>query len=93
MRYLLRALALTVSGALAGCITQAPGAAQVTITKNPADVSACTAVGNIDADALNVLGDPVIARNKAVGLNANVILNTGAGGVAYRCGGSTGGGR
>jgi hypothetical protein len=77
--------ALTIAGAMvSGCITPAPGAPQVTITHNPADVSACTPVGNIDAEAMNNL-DPVVAQNKAVGLNANAILNTGAGGVAYRC--------
>jgi hypothetical protein len=35
-----------------GCVTAAPGADQVTFTKNPSDVSACTAVGNISAEAM-----------------------------------------
>jgi hypothetical protein len=34
---------------------------------------------------MNVL-DPVVAQNKTVGLNANVIFNTGEGGVAYHWG-------
>ena len=73
-------------GALsAGCVTPAPGADDVTITNNPADVSACTAVGKIDAEALISL-DRHVAQNEAVGYSANVILNTGRGGVAYRCG-------
>lgn len=69
----------------AGCVTAAPGADQVKITRNPADVAACTPAGNISAEKMNGL-DPHLAQNQAVGLNANVIFNTGAGGVAYRCG-------
>ena len=85
MSRLVHACALTVATTLAGgCVTPAPGAAQVTITRNPADVSACTPVGNIGRDAMGA-ADPNIARNQAVGLNANVILNTGGGGVAYHC--------
>jgi hypothetical protein len=68
----------------AGCVTAVPGAEKVKITRNPADVSGCAAVGNITAEAMNNL-DPLIAQNQAIGLNANVVFNTGAGGVAYRC--------
>ncbi len=70
---------------LSGCVTPAPGADQVKITRNPADVSACSAVGNINAEAMNNF-DPHVAQNMAVGLNADVVLNTGMGGVAYHCG-------
>jgi hypothetical protein len=52
------------------------------MTRNPNDVSACAAVGNINAQAMR---SPLMAQNQAVGLNANFVLNTGAGGVAYRC--------
>jgi hypothetical protein len=69
---------------LVGCVTPAPGATHVRITSHPSDVSGCTAVGNISADAMNNL-DPVVAQNQAVGLGGNAVLNTGAGGVAYRC--------
>ena len=73
-------------GALsAGCVTPAPGADQVKITRNPADVSACTAVGNISAEKMGNL-DPHVAQNQAVGLNADTVFNTGDGGVAYLCG-------
>ncbi len=89
MRPWVRVCVLTaVAGVTAGCVTAAPGAARVRITRDSADVSACTPVGNIDAKTMNNL-DPVVAENKAVGLNANVILNTGAGGVAYRCKGDS----
>jgi hypothetical protein len=70
---------------LSGCITPAPGADHVKITRNPTDVSACSAVGNISPDAMNNL-DSLVAQNIAVGLNANTVLNTGSGGVAYHCG-------
>jgi hypothetical protein len=69
----------------AGCVTPAPGADQVIITRNPADVSACTAVGNISAEKMGNL-DRHVAQNQAVGLNANVVFDTGYGGVAYSCG-------
>jgi hypothetical protein len=72
---------------LSGCVTPAPGADQVKITRNPADVSACSAVGNISSKAMNNF-DPHVAQNRAVGLNADVVLNTGNGGVAYHCGNS-----
>ena len=68
----------------AGCVTAAPGAEQVKITRNPTDVSGCTAVGNIGAAVMGNL-DPLVAQNQAVGLGADVVFNTGAGGVAYRC--------
>jgi hypothetical protein len=75
-----------------GCVLapQAPGADQVKITRNAADVAGCTAMGNINRTAG---GEP---RNQAVGLGANVVFDTTPGvdaalgnwttGVAYRCG-------
>lgn len=74
---------------LTGCVTLAPGAAQVKVTDRPADVEGCKAVGNVRAhhqqypvDIENSL------RNQAVGLGANVIYRTSPStGVAYRCGG------
>ena len=74
---------------LTGCVTPlAPGADQVRVTHNAADVAGCTAVGNLEPSA-----DP---RNQAVGLGGNVVFATnrfvggvviGAyTGVVYRCG-------
>jgi len=83
-RALLVSIAIAAGAVTEGCVPPAPGAGQVKITRNPADVSACTAIGSIAADAMNDL-DPVVAANRAVGLNADVVLNTGDGGVAYRC--------
>lgn len=55
-----------------GCVSipQAPGAAQVKITRNVADVAGCTAMGNITVIADN---EP---RNQAIGLGGNVVLDT-----------------
>jgi hypothetical protein len=83
-KFAFAAILIMTVAALSGCVTAAPGAAQVRITRNPADVANCRAVGNIGADEMSNL-DPVVAQNKAVGLNANVVLNTGAGGIAYHC--------
>lgn len=83
-RALLVSIAIAAGAVSEGCVTPAPGAGEVKITRNPADVSACTAIGSIAADAMNDL-DPVVAANRAVALNADVVLNTGDGGVAYRC--------
>jgi hypothetical protein len=80
---------LTITTLTAGCVTTAlaPGAAQVKIVRNPADVAACTAVGNVVPDR-NKAEDP---RNLTVGLGGNTVLVTTevfgniVNGVAYRC--------
>jgi hypothetical protein len=83
-RTLLVCMVITASTVTDGCVTPAPGAEQMKITRDSGDVAACTAIGNIATDTMNDL-DPVVAANRAVGLNADVVLNTGNGGVAYRC--------
>jgi hypothetical protein len=78
---------------LSACVTLAPGADKVRITKNPADVSACSAVGNIkaprDADGqVDILNADASLRNQTVGLGGNTALETSellGEGVAYRC--------
>ncbi len=72
----------------------APGAQQVKVTRNAADVTGCTAVGNLDT--VKTSDDP---RNQAVGLGGNLVFDTrpspavtmGAPmtGVVYRCGTAT----
>jgi len=82
-----------------GCATQpsggpvnaiAPGAENVKITRNAADIASCTAVGNV-----STAGGDAQLQNEGVGLHANVVLVTLWGvisgvvvteGVAYRCG-------
>jgi hypothetical protein len=78
------AAALTV-----GCVTTAlaPGAAQVRIVRNAADVSACTVVGNVTPNQKM----PEDLRNLTVGLGGNTLFVTTeslggiANGIAYRC--------
>ena len=85
-------------GVLAGvtaCVALAPGAEKVRITKAAADVSNCTAVGNIrvptNADGSVNVGADREFRNQAVGLGANTAFETEGTlsvpleGVAYRC--------
>lgn len=69
-----------VSGCNVSGPVMAPGAAEVKITKNPDDVAGCTPVGNIDIDNIYTV------QNKAVGYNANVVLNATGGLIAYHCG-------
>jgi hypothetical protein len=82
--------------AVGACVTLAPGADQVRVTDNAADVTACKAVGNIQVPK-NADGTVDIAnaqrqlRNQVVGFSGNVALVTeglvgvpGAG-VAYLC--------
>jgi hypothetical protein len=80
-------LAATSTGcAIDSGITLAPGAAQVKITSNPADVSGCAAVGYTPGyPSTNGAFNASVEQNAAVGLNANVVFDTGWGGVAYRC--------
>jgi hypothetical protein len=81
---------------LGACVTAAPGADKVRMTKNASDVSGCTAVGNVDTLAApegpsQIADSSTVLRNKAVGLGGNVIFITSATlgvpdqGVAYRC--------
>ena len=81
--------------ALAGCaVPLAPGAEKVVLTRLPADVVGCTAVGNLASTEDGVSEDQ--ARNQAIGLNGNKVLDTSpyvpfrwqpvlTAGVVYRC--------
>lgn len=81
---------------LAACVSLAPGADKVRITKDPSDISKCTAVGNVKVPE-NSQGNVDIAnagaefRNQIVGLGGNTgfvtygPLKVPVEGVAYRC--------
>lgn len=88
MRTLRAALtSLALAGALADCITPAPGSDLVRITIRPADVAGCTPLGNVRVPPDEVQSEQD-ARNQTVGLGGNVLLNTDLlrmSGVAYRC--------
>jgi hypothetical protein len=91
-----RLLILLASALVQACVTTtlAPGAEKVRLTENAADVSNCSAVGNI-APAQDAKGDtfstPTDFKNQAIGLGGNTVLVTkqymGAllNGVIYRC--------
>jgi hypothetical protein len=78
---------------LAGCVsvTPAPGSDKVRVTNQPADVGACTAVGNIRVPPPSTMDPDQMAefRNQVVGLGGNAALVTVGGptlvGIAYRC--------
>jgi hypothetical protein len=73
----------------------APGAAEIRLTKDAADVAKCQAVGNIAVPKENGVVDMASAKtqfqNQAVGFGANAglvtegLLFAPAAGVAYRC--------
>jgi Domain of unknown function (DUF4156) len=85
-----------VAASLTGCVSLAPGADKVRITKTAADVSSCTAVGNVRVPQ-DSNGQPNIAnadaevRNQPLGLGGNAVFVTSSSlgvpveGVAYRC--------
>jgi len=71
----------------AGCIvTLLPGAAQVKVTTNAADVSGCTDVGNV-AGIGGDIGNIYLRQmqNQAVAIDADTVFRSGNGGIAYRC--------
>ena len=84
------ALVLLVDGCVS--IAPAPGAEKLRVTSNPADLSGCTAVGNIQVvDNVPPAATETEFRNQAIGLGANAALATVSilgvpfEGVAYRC--------
>lgn len=81
---------------LAGCVSLAPGADKIRVTKVASDVSSCTAVGNIKvprgADGnVDIANADAEFRNQTVGLGGNTAFATAAPlgvpveGIAYRC--------
>jgi hypothetical protein len=77
---------------LASCTTLAPGAREIMVTRNPADVTHCSPLGSVGAVS-EVPGDDIRElRNQAVGAGADTVLitssiifNSGTTGLAYRC--------
>jgi hypothetical protein len=73
----------------------APGAAEIRLTKDAADVAKCQAVGNIavpkENGVVNMASAKTQFQNQAVGFGANIglvtegLLFAPAAGVAYRC--------
>lgn len=94
-RFMITGSAALLAASLAACalpqLRLAPGAAQVRITSNAADVQSCQAVGNVDA--IRYQGDETIMRNDVIGDGGDTLLltldggnvGTGGMGIAYRC--------
>ena len=91
MRIAAAAVTITL---LSGCVTTlAPGASEIVVTRNPADVVHCNPLGSIQGGPGEFPGNDIKdLRNQAVGGGADTVLitspiftNSGAGGLAYRC--------
>ena len=84
---------VSVGAILSACVTLAPGADKVRITQKSADVSTCTAVGNLkvprDAQGqVDIINMDATLRNQTIGLGGNTALETSVllgEGIAYRC--------
>ena len=71
----------------AACIvSRLPGAAEVKVTTNAADVSECTDVGNVSGIGGDI-GNIYLRQmqNQAVAMDADTVFRSGSGGIAYRC--------
>jgi hypothetical protein len=87
---------LVVGSLLPACVSLAPGADKVRLTKTVSDVSACTTVGNLNVPrgpngGVDLSNAEVQFRNQVIGLGGNTgfITRTQMGipaeGIAYRC--------
>jgi hypothetical protein len=98
MRVILRGLLVVMVGAaMVACesIPLAPGADQVRLTRNPADVSSCKPVGNVSGECSSgshqLQAIEPLLRNHTVGLGGNTVfvtvdsLGIACEGVAYHC--------
>lgn len=88
----MRNLTLAALAALTACTTLAPGAKDVTVTRDPNQVAHCAAKGSLRSVPPYIApGDDLKQlKNQAVGLGADTVLITGprlvsTAGVAYRC--------
>lgn len=83
---------LTALAALVGCTTLAPGAREVTITRDTGQVANCKALGSVNSIPPYMLpGDDLKQlKNKSIGVGADTVLITSprlvsTAGIAYRC--------
>jgi hypothetical protein len=80
---LLMTLAATTACSLVKLV---PGASEVKITTNPADLAGCTEVGIVSGVAANISTSYAHQmQNQAVGMEADTVYVSGNGGIAYRC--------
>ena len=85
-----------VATLLTACVSLAPGADNVRITKNSSDVANCSAVGNVrvpieDQGRVDIADADTRFRNQVIGLGGNTVFVTSSSlgipvqGIAYRC--------
>jgi hypothetical protein len=81
---------------VAACVSPAPGADRVRLTRNAADVSSCSAVGNVRVPpgsngTVDIATADTEFRNQVVGYGGNTAfvssepLGVPVEGIAYRC--------
>ena len=91
-----RIATLLVASGISGCVSLAPGAEKVLVTKDASDVVTCTAVGDVRIPVdvnrqVDLANASALFRNRVVGLGGNTGFVTDGpvgipvGGVAYRC--------
>ncbi len=86
-------VAVAICATAAGCstVSLAPGADEIKVSRNTADVAACASLGNV-GNPPPIMTDPDAERqmrNETVKLGGNALLLTspfGRTGIAYRCG-------
>ena len=87
---------LLVACGITGCVSLAPGADKVLVTRDASAVATCTAVGNVreqvdvnrqtdTANASTVFRNRVVALGGNTGLVTDGSVRVPAQGVAYRC--------
>jgi hypothetical protein len=91
-----RTAALLIACGITGCVSLAPGADKVLVTRDASAVAACTAVGNVQVPVdvnrqVDIANASTLFRNRVVALGGNAgfvtdgPVNIPVAGVAYRC--------
>ena len=91
-----RTATLLVAYGMTGCVSLAPGADKVRVTRDASDVVTCTAVGDVRVQVdvnrqVDIANASAVFRNRVVALGGNTGFVTDGsvaipvGGVAYRC--------
>lgn len=91
-----RTAALLFACSMTGCVSLAPGADKVRVTRDPSDLVTCTAVGNIRVPVdvnrqVDIANASTLFRNRVVALGGNTgfvtdgPVNIPVAGAAYLC--------
>lgn len=81
----MRRYSIILAGLLAGCVSTQPGAEKIVMTINPAQVSGCRLLGQVNVNHLNWIGPAQMQtdastdlRNKAMAMGGTHVLTAGA---------------